>query len=83
MTYCTQENLGREKLVNRELFAMSIFTDAPKMYLAYALTVAYSPNFSSPIPFTGNIWRGKILANLVNSWRFAKLLPSKCLSFII
>ena len=29
-----------------------IFTDTPKMYLAYALTVAYSPNFSLPIAFT-------------------------------
>ena len=26
--------------------------DTPKMDLAYALTVAYSPNFSSPIAFT-------------------------------
>ena len=29
-----------------------IFTDTLKMYLAYALTVAYSPSFSSPIAFT-------------------------------
>ena len=33
-------------------FSWPIFTDTSKMYLAYALTVAYSPNFSSPIPFT-------------------------------
>ena len=26
-------------------FSSPIFTDTPKMYLAYALTVAYSPNF--------------------------------------
>ena len=30
--------------------------------------------------YVGNIWRGKILAN---SWRIAKFLPSKCLSFTI
>ena len=35
------------KLANRELpkFSLPIFTDALKMYLAYALTVAYSSNF--------------------------------------
>ena len=31
------------------------------------------------IPYMGNIWRGRILANL---WRFAKFLPSKCLSVL-
>ena len=49
------ENFGREKLANHELFAkfsLPIFTDTPKMYLAYALTVAYLPNFSSSIAFT-------------------------------
>ena len=38
-SYRTQENFGGEKLantMNRELFAMPIFTDTPKMYLAYA-----------------------------------------------
>ena len=43
-------------LENHELFCQNfpcqIFTDTPKMYLAYALTVAYSLNFSSPIAFT-------------------------------
>ena len=29
-------------------FSSPIFTDVPKMCLAYALTVAYSPNFSLP-----------------------------------
>ena len=29
-----------------------IFIDTLKMYLAYALTLTYSPNFSSPIAFT-------------------------------
>ena len=33
-------------------FSSPIFTDTPKMYLAYKLTVAYSPNFSLPIAFT-------------------------------
>ena len=32
-------------------FSSPIFTDTPKLYLAYALTVAYSPNFSLPIAF--------------------------------
>ena len=39
----------REKLVNHELFAKissPIFTDTLKMYMAYALTVAYLPIFS-------------------------------------
>ena len=35
------------------------------------------------VPYTGNIWRGKTLANLAYSWQFAKFLPSKCLSFTI
>ena len=30
-------------------FSLPIFTDTSKMYLTYALTVAYLPNFSSPI----------------------------------
>ena len=47
-----------EKLANFEnpaLFAkisLPLFTDIPKMYLAYALTVTYSPMFSLPIPLT-------------------------------
>ena len=50
----TRVNFGREKLTNlanHELFALPIFTDTLKMYLAYALTVAYSLNISSPIAF--------------------------------
>ena len=35
-----------KKLANHELFALPIFTDTLKMYLAYTLTVAYLPNFS-------------------------------------
>ena len=33
-------------------FSSPIFTGTLKMYLAYALTVAYLPNFSLPIAFT-------------------------------
>ena len=29
------------------------------------------------LPYAGDIWRGKILANLANSGQIAKLLPSK------
>ena len=42
-------------LINREPFAnifLAKITDTPKMYLAYALTVAYSSSFSSPVAFT-------------------------------
>ena len=28
------------------------------------------------IPYMGKIWRGKILANLVNGWQFAKIFPT-------
>ena len=34
-----------KNLVNRAKFSLAIFTDIPKMYLAYALAVAYLPNF--------------------------------------
>ena len=46
------KTLAEEKLanlVNRELFTSLIFRYTPKMYLAYALTLAYSPNLSWPI----------------------------------
>ena len=33
---------------------------------------------ANQLPYAGNIWRGKILANLANLWQFAKFLPSKC-----
>ena len=33
-------------------FSLPLFTDTPKMYLVYALTVTYLPNFSSPIALT-------------------------------
>ena len=35
-----------------------------KMYLAYALTVAYSPNFSSPIAFTCMVRQNFPLPNI-------------------
>ena len=58
--YRTQENFGMGKLanlVNYELlilfkFSLPIFTDTPKMHLAYVLMVAYLPIFSSPTSFT-------------------------------
>ena len=40
-------------------------------------------NYIVDIPYVGNIWRRKILANLANSWQSTKFLPSKCLSFTI
>ena len=55
---CTShgKTLAGEKLTNFEnhvllvkKFSSPIFTDTPKMYLAYALTVTYLPNSSSPI----------------------------------
>ena len=52
ITYCTWKILLGEKLANlgnRETnFFSSIFTDTQKTYMVYALTVAYSPNVSSP-----------------------------------
>ena len=57
--YRTQENFGRGKnwqiwqiVSYSPKFFSPIFTDTLKMYLAYALTVAYSPNFSSLIALT-------------------------------
>ena len=52
--YRTQENFGRGNLVNCESpkFSLPIFTDKLKMYLAYALILAYLPNFFLPIAFT-------------------------------
>ena len=53
INYHTQENLVGEKLANLancELFA-KIFLANIHRYMEYALTVAYSPNFSVPIAF--------------------------------
>ena len=62
-------------LANHELFAKifsPIFTDTLKMYLASALTVAYLPNFSSPIAlpvwFT-NISPAKYFLYMVCDWQ--------------
>ena len=47
--YCTWENFGRRKHWRIVSNLPKFLTDTLKMYLAYTLTVAYSPNFSSPI----------------------------------
>ena len=57
VSYCTWENFGREKLVNsvnHELFTKIFLPNIhwKCSYLACALIVAYSPNFSLPIAFT-------------------------------
>ena len=39
-------------LANHEPFAKILFTDTQKTYMAYALTAAYLPKFSSPQAFT-------------------------------
>ena len=53
---CTWEIFGEGKnwwiMSYLPKFSSSIFTDTLKMYLAYALTVAYLPKFSLPIAFT-------------------------------
>ena len=51
-------------LVNRELLAKIFLSNIHKMYLAYALTVAYSPNFSSPIAFTCMVRQNFPLPNI-------------------
>ena len=48
--YYAWENFGRGQIwcimIYSPKFSPPIFTDTLKTYLAYALTVAYSPNFS-------------------------------------
>ena len=68
-SYHTWENFVREKMANHELFAKIfltniIFTDTRKTYTAYALTVAYLPNFSSPIAFTCMVRQNFPLPNI-------------------
>ena len=46
--------LGESSAIRQD-FPRQIFTDTPKMYLAYTLTVAYLPKFSSPIAFTSMV----------------------------
>ena len=45
-------NLENRELVIHQNFPCQYSQIAIAMYLAYALTVAYLPNFSSPIAFT-------------------------------
>ena len=64
VVYHNRKYLAGEKLVNCELFAKissRIFTDTLKMY---ALTVAYLPNFSSPIAFTCMVRQNFSLPNI-------------------
>ena len=54
-------------LANREPFAKissPVFTDIQKAYMAYALTVANSPNFSSPIAFTCTVHQNFLPPNI-------------------
>ena len=39
-------------------------------------------SFQTHIPYSGKVWRGESLANLVNRRRFAKLKPSKLIPTI-
>ena len=52
--------LAEEKLANHELFSSPIFTDTPKMYLAFALTLVYSPNFSLPMALTCMVYLPRV-----------------------
>ena len=45
-----------------------MFTDTPKMYLAYTPTVAYLPNFSSPIAFTCTVCQKFPPPNVSHVW---------------
>ena len=49
-------------------FSPPIFTDSPKLYLTYALTVAYLPNFSLPIAFTCTVCQNFPLPNISRVW---------------
>ena len=58
----TRENFGRGKdwqilqiVSYSPKLSSLIFTDTPKIYLAYALTVAYLPSFCLPIAFTNMV----------------------------
>ena len=53
-------------------FSSPIFTDIQKMYLAYALTVAYLPKFSSPITFACQNFFHQIFPVL---WYYTHALP--------
>ena len=45
-----------------------IFIDTPKLYLAYAMTLAYLPIFSSPIAFTCMVRQKVPLPNFSRVW---------------
>ena len=67
--YHTQENFGRGefgKLIvsHSPKFSLPRFADTWKPYMAYALTVAYSPNFSLPIDFTYMVRQNFPLPNI-------------------
>ena len=65
--------LAGEKLANRELFAKIFLANTPKMYLVYALTVAY-------------VFSKIFLANNSYLYGLPKFLPTKyfpCMVFVI
>ena len=64
-SYCTREILAGEKWRIVSYSLSPIFTDTPKMYLTYALTVVYSPNFSSPTAFTCMVCQDFPLPNII------------------
>ena len=55
------------------------YSDTPKMYLEYALTVTYSPNFSSPIAYTcivhqtspAKIFPCTVIKSIPSTYRFS------------
>ena len=83
---CSKLYLVGEKLANYELFDSPkffspIFTDTPKMYMAYALTVAYSPNFSSPIAFTCMVHQNFPPSN-ISRVLYNSFMPIQCMERI-
>ena len=70
--YRTQEIFGRRKIGKFEpKFSSPIFIDTPKMYLSYAVTVAYSPNFSLSIAFTCTVHQIFLPPNISRVWCIA------------
>ena len=80
VSYCTWEifkNWRIWQIVSYSpKFSSPIFTDTPKMYLAYTLTVAYLPKFSSPIAFTCAVCQNFLLPNIVLKMYEEKMLAS-------
>ena len=59
------------KLANHEYlpkFSLPIFTDIPTVYLAYALTVAYLPNFILANSFTCTVYQNFPPPNISRVW---------------